>query len=145
RVGASQVVDLGSHLDPAVRAGATTPAAITVDAALLERRPNLVVRLLAVLLRAGAWAQLNAGEATQLLALETGTSVRDVTVAYGRSWPDQLHVDLSHRKLDALRAQHDFLVTHGFLARPVDFGAWIDPRPLGVARELLAAERTSWI
>jgi ABC-type nitrate/sulfonate/bicarbonate transport system substrate-binding protein len=145
RIGARTVADVGRHLDPAVRASATTPAAITVDAELLQRRPNVVVRLLAVLLRAGAWAQLNASEATQLLALETGTTAREVRAAHGANWPDQLHVDLSHRKLDALRAQHDFLVTHGFLARPVDFGAWIDPRPLGAARELLAAERTSWV
>jgi ABC-type nitrate/sulfonate/bicarbonate transport system substrate-binding protein len=145
RIGATTVVDVGRHLDPAVRTSATTPAAIVVDAELLEREPNLVVRLLAVLMRAGAWAQLNAPQATELLALETGTAVRDVHAAHGRNWPDQLHVDLSHRKVDALRAQHDFLVTHGFLARPVDLGAWIDPRPLGVARELLAAERVAWV
>lgn len=144
RVGALSVVDVGRHLDPAVRTSATTPAAIVADAELLEREPNLVVRLLAVLLRAGAWAQLNTPRATELLARETGTSVRDVHAAHGRNWPDQLHVDLSWRKLDALRAQHDFLVTHGFLARPVDLGAWVDPRPLGVARELLAAERVAW-
>jgi len=144
RVGAVVIADVGRHLDPAVRTGATTPTAITVDAELLEREPNLVVRLLAVLLRAGAWAQLEPAEASALLARETGTAVRDVHAAHGRNWPDQLHVDLSHRKLDALRAQHDFLVTHGFLARPVDLGAWVDPRPLGAARELLAAERVVW-
>jgi len=144
RVGATTVVDVGRHLDPAVRTSATTPAAIVADAELLEREPNLVVRLLAVLLRAGAWAQLNAPQATELLAAETGASTRDVQAAHGRNWPDQLHVDLSWRKLDALRAQHDFLVTHGFLARAVDLGAWVDPRPLGVARELLAAERVAW-
>jgi len=52
RIGATPVVDVGRHLDPAVRASATTPAAIVVDAELLEREPNLVVRLLAVLLAA---------------------------------------------------------------------------------------------
>jgi len=67
-----------------------------------------------------------------------------VRAAHGRNWPDQLHVDLSHRKLDALRSHHDFLVTPGFLPRAVDLSAWIDPRPLGVARELLAAERVAW-
>ena len=143
RIGAHEVASLGRHLDPAVRAGATTPAAITVDADLLERRPDFVVRLLAVLLRAGAWAQLNAREATEMLADETSTAARHVTAAHGRGWPDQLPVDLSHRKLDALRAQHDFLVTHGFLARAVDLAAWIDPRPLTAARELLAAERAA--
>lgn len=145
RIGAVVVADLGRHLDPRIRANATTPAAITVDAGLLEREPNVVVRLLAVLLRAGAWAQLNGAEATQLLARETGTTRRAVRAAHGAGWFDQLHVDLSHRKLDALRAHHDFLVTHGFLPRAVDLGAWVDPRPLGAARELLAAERTAWV
>lgn len=145
RIGATAVANIGRHLDPAVRTSGTTPAAIVVDAELIEQQPNLVVRLLAVLMRAGAWAQLNGPDATHLLALETGTTVRDVKTAYGANWPDQLHVDLSHRKLDALRAQADFLVTHGFLPRAVDLGAWIDPRPLGVARELLAAERVAWV
>jgi ABC-type nitrate/sulfonate/bicarbonate transport system substrate-binding protein len=145
RIGAVEVARVGEHLDPRVRAGATTPAALTVDAELLERRPNLVVRLLAVLLRTAAWAQLNREDATRLLAAETRTTPHDVTVAHGLGWHEQLHLDLSHRKLDALRAQHDFLLTHGFLARAIDFGAWIDPRPLGVARELLAAERTAWV
>jgi ABC-type nitrate/sulfonate/bicarbonate transport system substrate-binding protein len=145
RIGATTVANVGRHLDPAVRTSGTTPAAIVVDADLLERQPNVVVRLLAVLMRAGAWAQLNAPDATQLLALETGTSARDVRAAHGTNWPDQLHVDLSHRKLDALRAQADFLITHGFLPRAVDLGAWIDPRPLGIARELLAAERVAWV
>ena len=145
RIGAVTVADVGRHLDPAVRTSGITPAAIVADAELLEREPNLVVRLLAVLLRAGAWAQLNAVTASELVAVETGTSVRDVRAAHGRNWPDQLHVDLSHRKLDALRAHHDFLVTHGFLPRAVDLGAWIDPRPLGIARELLAAERVAWV
>lgn len=144
RIGATTVADVGRHLDPAVRASGTTPTAIAVDADLLEREPNLVVRLLAVLLRAGVWAQLNAPEATRLLAAETGTTVRDVVAAHGGNWPDQLHVDLSHRKLDALRAQADFLLVHGFIERPVDLGAWVDPRPLGVARELLSAERVAW-
>lgn len=144
RIGAATVASFGRHLDPAVRISATTPAAITVGAELLEREPNLVVRMLAVLLRAGVWAQLNADEATRLLAEETSTSARHVKSAHGNGWPDQLQVDLSHRKLDALRAQHDFLLTHGYLGTAVDLGAWIDPRPLGIALELLAAERTAW-
>lgn len=145
QAGAVTVVDVGRHLDPAVRTGPTTPATITVDATLLDREPNLVVRLLAVLLRAGAWAQLETETATRLVAHEVGTTARHVTAAYGPGWQSRLGVDLGHGKLDALRAQHDYLVTHGFITQPIDFGAWVDPRPLGAARELLAAERTAWV
>jgi ABC-type nitrate/sulfonate/bicarbonate transport system substrate-binding protein len=145
RIGSLLVVDLGSHLDPMVRAGATTPAAITVDARLLEERPNLVVRFLAVLLRAGAWAQAHPIRAAYLVAGETGTTREDVLAAHGEGWHERLHIDLSDNKLAALRAQRDFLRTYGFLDADVDFGAWIDPRPLAAARDLLAAERTAWV
>ncbi|HEY4279371.1 MAG TPA: hypothetical protein VGM91_14195 [Conexibacter sp.] len=46
RIGAVEVVDLGAHLDPAVRVNATTPGVISVDAALLEADPESVARLL---------------------------------------------------------------------------------------------------
>ena len=122
----------------------TKPAVLTVDAELLARQPNVVVRMLAVLMRAGAWAQAHPAEATGHVARETGATPADVLAAHGEGWHERLHLDLSHRKLDALRAQHDFLRTHRFLDADVDLGAWIDPRPLGMARELLAAERTVW-
>jgi ABC-type nitrate/sulfonate/bicarbonate transport system substrate-binding protein len=145
RIGALTVVDLGAHLDPMVRAGATTPAVLTVDAELLARQPNVVVRMLAVLMRTGAWAQAHPAEATDHVARETLTTPADVLAAHGEGWHERLHLDLSHHKLDALRAQHDFLRTHGFLEADVDIDAWVDPRPLGMARELLAAERTAWV
>lgn len=137
RVGAVAIADHGRHLDPAVRTSATTPAAITVEAERLEREPDAVVRLLAVLLRAGAWARHDAERATRLLALETGTTVCDVRAAHPGNWSDRLDIDLSYGKLEALEAQHDFLVVHGFLACPVDLAAWVDPRPLAGARDLL--------
>ncbi|HYV14882.1 MAG TPA: hypothetical protein VE972_02550 [Conexibacter sp.] len=145
QIGTVLVADLGSHLDPMVRAGASTPTLLTADAGLLEQRPHVVVRMLAVLLRTAAWAQTHQAEATRHVAAETGTTVADVLAAHGDGWHERLHLDLSHHKLAALAAQRDFLRTHGFLEADVDLGAWIDPRPLAMARELLAAERTLWI
>lgn len=116
RIGAIVVVDLGAHLDPMVRVNATTPIALTADARLAAEQPERVVRALAALLRAGDWAHANGVH-------------------------DQLHVDLSTRKLAALSWQKDFLLTHGFLARDVELAAWADPQPLDAARDLLAEAR----
>jgi ABC-type nitrate/sulfonate/bicarbonate transport system substrate-binding protein len=144
-IGAVTVVDLGASLDPAVRASASAPAAITVDAGLLEQQPLLVVRLLAVLLRAGAWAAEHPEDAASLLAEDAGVTLPELTAAHGRGVGEQLQVDLSERKLSALRTHHEFLRTYGFLDEDVDLGRWVDPRPLAEARDLLAAERTLWV
>lgn len=125
-IGAVEVVDLGRHLDPMVRVNATTPSALTVDERLLEQEPERVVELLATLLRAGAWAETRADA---------------VRAAYGgRGVEKQLHADLSAHKLDALSAQKDFLLTHGFLGGDVNVAAWADPAPLAAARERVANE-----
>lgn len=116
RIGAVIVVDLGAHLDPMVRVNSATPVVLTADARLAAEHPELVARALAALLRAADWAHANGVH-------------------------DQLHADLSTRKLAALSWQKDFLLTHGFLARDVELAAWADPGPLEAARELLAEAR----
>jgi len=128
RIGAVEVVDLGAHLDPAVRVNATTPRAITVDEQLLARDPGAVVELLAALLRAGEWAE------RQPRAIASTFGVDAIE--------QQFHVDLSAHKLSALAAQRDFLQRHGFLAgEPVDLARWVDPAPLAAARDLVAGAR----
>lgn len=131
RIGAVAVVDLGAHLDPAVRVNATIPGVITVDEQLLRREPEMVTELLATLLRAGAWAERQPDA---------------IAAAYGsRGIEQQFHVDLSAHKLGALAAQGAFLRRHGFLADAdgggeIDVTAWVDPGPLAAARDLMARE-----
>ncbi len=137
RIGASEVVDLGAHLDPMVRAGAATPVALTVDARLLQARPDLVVQTLGTLLRAGEWAQGHPSEVAGIVAAETGASPRDVAAAYGNGLHERFHLDLSTHKLAALAAQRDFLLTHGFLDGDVDLLSWVDEAPLEAARQLV--------
>ena len=103
------------------------------------------MRLLAVLLRAGVWAHEHPADAARLLASDLATTPEGLTAAHAAGVHEQLHVDLSDRKLAALRDNHEFLRTYGFLGEDVDLGAWVDPRPLAAARDLLASERTSWV
>jgi ABC-type nitrate/sulfonate/bicarbonate transport system substrate-binding protein len=139
RVGAVEVVDLGVHLDPMVRAGSSVPAALTVDAHLLDAEPERVVDALAALLRAAAWARSEPAAVTQLVAGQLGAEPADVVAAHGHCLCDQLALELGEDRLAALRAQRDFLDVHGFLASDVDLGAWVDPRPLRAAYDLLRA------
>ncbi len=138
RIGALTVVDLGTQLDPMVRAGATVPATLTADARLVEERPQLVARVLASLLDAGAWARHEPDAATRLVAEEVGATPAAVIAAHGPRLHERFLPDLADDKLAVLRAQRDFLRTHGFLAGDVDLAAWIDPAPLAAAHELLA-------
>lgn len=113
-LGAVEVAALGDHPDPFVRAGDGTPILITVHADLLEERPDLVIRYLAVLLR----ATRRCGETGR--ALEPG---------------------LDGDRLAVLAEQSAFLELHGFIDGHVDLGTWADPRPLQCAGELAADPR----
>jgi ABC-type nitrate/sulfonate/bicarbonate transport system substrate-binding protein len=117
---------------------------VTANARLLAERPQLVLRLLAVLLRAGAWARTQPDDATRLLAADLGSSGAQLALAHGPDLTERLLPGLEHRELTALHAHHDVLRTYGFLASDVDLGGWVDPRPLAAARDLLAAELTAW-
>lgn len=140
---------LGLAVVAAPHALGSTPApliALTADEALLRERPRHVVGLLAVLLRAGAWARTHPTEATALLAADAGVSTTQLVSAHGAALAQTLLLGLDeHREMAPLRARLAHLRAEGLLARDVDLRDWVDPRPLGAARDLLAAERTAWV
>jgi hypothetical protein len=53
----------------------------------------------------------------------------------------RLHIDLSRERLGLLAAQQRFLLRHGFVHQGFDLVDWVDPAPLGTARDLLAGRR----
>ncbi len=139
---------LGLAVLDAPQALPSTPApllALTADEALLRERPRVVVRLLAVLLRAGAWAREHPAEATRLLAADAGVPEAQLVAAHGPALAHRLLLGLDEQhELAPLRARHAHLRGGGLLEHDVDLRGWIDPRPLAAARDLLAAERTAW-
>ncbi len=136
--GVHEVVELGSHPDPAVRVNNGTPRTITAAGELLERQPEVVAQYLASLLEAADWARANGAEVARVLAAETGGDADGVARAYGDA---RLHPDLRDDWLDALEQERAFLAEQGLLASGGDFDvrAWADPAPLAAARGLLAA------
>ncbi len=137
-LGAHVVYDVHDHPDPRVRHNNAIPQAFTVSAALAEDRPDLVARVVARTLEAAVWARRNRAEVIRITALEGGVSEEVADYTYPRL-EEQLLTDLSPEKVDLIRLRKQFLFSHGFIQRDFDLDQWIDPRPLALARDLLAA------
>lgn len=136
-LGAHVVYDVGrDHPDRIARANNGFPEALTVSGSLIEERPDLVARVVARLLEAGEWARRNPKEATSFVAREQSVVDEIIEATYGSELSDVFVTDLAADKVAALRSQKDYLLRHGYI-QDFDFEAWIDPRPLEAARQLL--------
>lgn len=139
RFGAEVAVELDAEPDRRTRVNNGTPRPVTVRQDLLDARPDLVARFLAVLLRAADWAAERPGEVARILGAETGAGAAGVAGAYAADSHRTLHLSLAPDRLDLLAQQERLLRQHGFLPEPVDVAAWADPEPLRAAQALLAA------
>ncbi|WP_433891119.1 ABC transporter substrate-binding protein [Streptomyces sp. CA-111067] len=139
RYGAEVAIDLDAVPDRRARVNNGTPRPITVHQRLLDERPDLVTRFLAVLLEAADWAAGHPGDLARILGAETGAGPEGVAGAYREGTADSLRLDLSQERLSLLARQERFLSEQGFLPAPVDVAGWADHEPLRRARELRAA------
>ncbi|MFJ2954492.1 ABC transporter substrate-binding protein [Streptomyces sp. NPDC087270] len=139
RYGAEVAIDLDAVPDRRSRVNNGTPRPITVHQRLLDERPELVTRFLAVLLDAAEWAAAHPGDLARILGAETGAGPDGVADAYRAGTAGSLGLDLSEERLTLLAEQERFLYAHGFLPEPVDVAGWADHEPLRRARELRAA------
>ncbi|WP_125616819.1 ABC transporter substrate-binding protein [Specibacter cremeus] len=133
-LGLDVVTDLFDLENPADRVNNTMPTALTVSGALLDARPDLVERWLAVVLRAGEWARDHEREAKRIAALECGIHEDHVERAFSATMHEHLGVDLEDASLAALEAQHDFLLRHRIIDTPVDLRSFVVPEVLHAAR-----------
>ncbi|MER5866446.1 ABC transporter substrate-binding protein [Kitasatospora sp. NPDC002040] len=145
RYGAVVAVDLDALPDRRARVNNGTPRPITVHQRLLDRRPDLVARFLAVLVEAADWARDRPAELARILSAETGAGADGVAGAYRQDTGHSLQLDLSDERLDLLAQQERFLSTQGFLPERVDVRSWADPAPLEQARTLLASRRRTGV
>jgi len=130
QLGLHVVADLGSHPDPLVRANNCTPRPLTVDSQLLSERPDLVARLVRLVVDTGVWAGDHAAETVQLIGQETNTAEAWVRYGYGEHIAQSLQLNLAPESVAALGHYKNFLYQHGFLDANFDFASWIDPAPL---------------
>ena len=129
-IGAQVVAEFGNHPDPKVRINNGTPRVLTVDDALSQQRPDLVVRLLGVVARAGRWAEAHPDETLRFVAREIATSEEAVQASNGPEVHRHLGIGLDAPLVEAIGHFKDFLLQWGFLSADFDVGAWIDHGPL---------------
>lgn len=137
-IGTQVVYDANTHADPLERANNALPEVFTVSASLIAEDFEAVAILLAESILAADWARDNRAEALRIVASEQRLSEEVVDVAYGPALTGQLGIDLSDARRAALARRKQDLLRHGFIDTDFDVDAWIDPRPLARARELVA-------
>jgi ABC-type nitrate/sulfonate/bicarbonate transport system substrate-binding protein len=133
-----RVVDLSTIDNPEVQINNGTPRPITVDRALVEERPDLVSRYLAVLLRTAEWAETHPDEVVRIVGGETGGDDAAVRGAYGPQLHRRLRPSLAKELIERLKIQKDFL--RAWKVLPADFSVddWIAPGPLAEAETIVA-------
>ena len=128
-------IDLDQLPDRRFRVNNGTPRPITVHQSLIDNHFDLLVRFLAVTLRAADWVAEQPDRLRDILEYETDGSSAAVDQAYARLH-EGLHPTLDEERLALFDLQKKFLFTHGFLDADFDLSGWVDPRPLEAARAL---------
>lgn len=131
-------IDLDALPDPRFRVNNGTPRPITVHQSLLDDHFDLVVRFLAVTLRAADHIAEQPARLREILEFETAGSPQAVDQAYAKLH-EGLHPTLDAERLALFDQQKKFLFTHGFLDADFALADWIDPRPLEAAIAFNAA------
>lgn len=128
--GLTIVYDVRSHPIASVRSNNGAPRPITVDAALIQERPDLVDRFLARIVRISDWAAAHPAETVAYIARESGSTDEWVRKAYGNDVHLRQGTDLEPESIAALSGYKDFLFKNGFIGKDFSVTAWIDPAPL---------------
>ena len=124
------VYDIRQHPDLRVRANNGAPRPITVDAGLLQERPDLVDRFLLQIVGIGDWAASHPAETVAYIARESGSTDEWVRQAYGADIHLRQGTDLNPQSIAALEGYKNFLLGTGFIHSDFDVHSWIDPEPL---------------
>lgn len=125
-------IDLDALPDPRFRVNNGTPRPITVHQSLLDDHFDLVVRFLAITLRAADYIAEQPERLRDILEFETAGSAAAVDQAYAKLH-EGLRPTLDPERIALFEQQKKFLFTHGFLDADFALADWIDPRPLEAA------------
>lgn len=117
------------------------PDALTVSGQFAEEHPERVARVVARLLEAAEWARQNPAETIEIFSRRLLRSDMLLEATYGDELSRHLEVDLPPETEAVLEHEQDLLYRHGFIPERFDTAAWIDRRPLELARELLEGSR----
>jgi ABC-type nitrate/sulfonate/bicarbonate transport system substrate-binding protein len=130
RYGARVVIELDRDVEPEFRINNGTPRPITAHQGLLDARPEVVERFLAVILRAAKWGSEHPEEIIRVLAEETGADLTGTAGAYSATDLAGFEPTLSADRVAFLGRQKDFLLSQGLLTGDFSVEEWVDEKPL---------------
>lgn len=99
----------------------------TVSADLVERRPEVVQRLVDAVVEAASWASDHAKKTIEIHALNLGVSEKAVEIGFGEGFHRDLRPRLDQAALRILEQTQRFLFDHGLIDRLVDIERWAAP------------------
>ena len=116
------------------------PYVCTVTGELARDYPELLVRWMRALIRAGIWAKDNSDEVVDIMARERMVPLE----AFKRSYPEDFHQhlvpEITDMGIEALEIEKRFLREHGFINNDFDVRSWVDGSFLEQAMQELRAE-----
>lgn len=112
------------------------PYTMAIDTDFARTHPDIVVAFLRAVIRAGQWINTHRDEAAQRFTRMTYFS--DAALIRRIIGTQDFVPNLSHRNLEALTIQKDFLHSHGYLPQDINIQTWADHRYLDAAVKSLA-------
>ncbi|WP_338333264.1 hypothetical protein [Acetobacter sp. LMG 32666] len=125
--------DLVSRVHPSVLRG------LVVSTALIEEQRDLLVRIVATLVRTADRAATQPLEALRALASDLGQAPENLAAVY-ENIAQGIRLDLNDDYLEALNVQKSFLLQQGLIQKDFDLESWVDRSILADATAL--ARRT---
>ena len=129
---------LDKHPDWRYRVNHGYVGVITVNSDFAQNHPDLVIRWLKVIIRAGRWAKEHHAEVLSIIAKETNTTEAVVQKSLAPDFHHHLVPEISEKGIEALEIQRQFLREHGFINNDFDVRGWVDGHFLSTALRELA-------
>ncbi|MFT8890371.1 MAG: hypothetical protein ABF888_00895 [Acetobacter papayae] len=121
--------------DPVARVNPSILRGLVVSTALIEEQRDLLVRIVATLVKTADRAAAQPLEALRALASDLGQAPESLASVY-ENIAQGIRLDLNDDYLAALESQKAFLLRQGLIERDFDLQSWVDPSILTEATAL---------
>jgi ABC-type nitrate/sulfonate/bicarbonate transport system substrate-binding protein len=113
------------------------PLICTVSTSLANERPDLVVRWMKALIKAGRWAKEHHDEALSIAAKAQDIPEEPFRKSYPPDFNKNLVPEISDKGIKGLEIEKNFLKEQGFINNDFDVKSWVDRRFLDAAMKEL--------
>lgn len=136
RAGAAKIIyDLKSYPDWRYLVNINYPYVVTVNADFADKYPELVVKWMRAMVKAGTWAKENRDEVLTIMADAIGRSEEVLNETLSEDFHMHLVPEITERGVEALNIMKDFMRKHGFINNDFSVEGWVDGSYLEEAKK----------